>query len=245
MEEILIITGGSKGIGRGIVEAYAAIGTTVFSISRTTNEMLSKNGVTQVALDLTQSDKLEPELLKIFNLLDKERVSKITLINNAGSLGSISPLERLNSATISQTIQLNTVVPFVLSATFISYFKDWKISKSIINITSGAAQKPYFGWSVYCSSKAAIDMLTQTIAVEQADVDHGVKVLSIAPGVVDTDMQIKIRKSDKRDFKDVERFVALKEEGALNDAATVGRKILEMDNDSSLKSGSILRVQGN
>mgnify|MGYP003582734531 CR=1 FL=1 len=245
MEEVLIITGGSKGIGRGIIDAYLINGTKVYSISRTVNTDLSKVGVIQVELDLTETDKLETELLRIFNLLDKEKVTKLTLINNAGTLGNIAPLEKLDTETIAQTIKLNTTVPFILSAIFIDYFQDWPISKSIINITSGAALKPYFGWSVYCSSKAAINMLTQTIAVEQSEVKNAVKVLAIAPGVVDTDMQTEIRKSDKSNFRDIERFIALKEDGALNDAETVGKKIFEMDNDDTLQSGSILRVEGN
>lgn len=70
-------------------------------------------------------------------------------------------------------------------------------------------------------------------------------MLAIAPGVVDTDMQTEIRKSDKSNFRDIERFIALKEDGALNDAETVGKKIFEMDNDDTLQSGSILRVEGN
>ncbi len=245
MEEVLIITGGSKGIGSGIIAAYLSNGVKVFSISRTINAELSKAGVTQIALDLTQIDKIEAELIGTFSLLDKNEISKVTLINNAGALGRIGPLYKLDAVTIEKTIQLNTTVPFVLSSLFINYFKDWKSKKSIINITSGAALKPYFGWSVYCSSKAAINMLTQTIAVEQADVENGVKALAIAPGVVNTDMQAEIRRSNKGDFKDIERFISLKKDGALNDTVTVGRKIYEMDHDDSLQSGSILRVESN
>lgn len=245
MENVLIITGGSKGIGKGIVEAYLSNGFRVFSISRTFDVELSKKEVVQIELDLTQTDKIEDELLNIFNLLNREEISKITLINNSGTLGRIAPLDKLDRETIEQTIRLNTIVPFILSSIFIDYFRDWQICKSIINITSGAALKPYFGWSAYCSSKAAINMLTQTIALEQAEVENAVKVLAIAPGVVDTDMQKEIRKSDKSNFKDVERFIALKEDGALNDASSVGKRIFEMDNDDTLPSGAILRVEGN
>lgn len=245
MEEVLIITGGSKGIGKGIVEAYLAKGVQIFSIARSANAELTKKGISQIELDLTQADKLETEFLKIFNLLDKESLSKITLINNAGTLGKIGPLEKLDAETIDKAICLNTTVPVILTSLFIKYFQSWNAKKSIINITSGAALKPYFGWSVYCASKSAINMLTQTIAVEQADVENAVKILAIAPGVVDTDMQTEIRRSVKDDFKDIDRFIALKEDGALNDAASVGTKIYQMDHDDNLSSGSILRVEGN
>lgn len=245
MEEVLIITGGSKGIGKGIIDAYLSEGTRVFSISRTVNAELTKHGVTQIEFDLTQTHSIETELNKVLSLLVKDNVAKITLINNAGTLGKIGPLEKIDVETIEQTIKLNTTVPFILSSIFIKYLNDWPAKKSIVNITSGAALKPYFGWSIYCATKGAINMLTQTIAVEQADLANGVKVLAIAPGVVDTDMQSEIRRSDKSNFKDIERFVALKEDGALSDAATVGVKIFEMDHDETLTSGSILRVEGN
>lgn len=245
MKKILIITGGSKGIGKGIIEAYLAEETTVFSISRTVNADLSKKGVTQIELDLTETDDIVAELPKIFNSFEKDKVSKITLINNAGTLGKIGPVGKVDAKTIEQTIKLNATVPFISSFIFINYFQDWEVKKSIINITSGAALKPYFGWSMYCSSKAAVNMLTQTIALEQAEVNYPIKVFAIAPGVVDTDMQKEIRQSDKSDFKDIERFIALKEDGGLNDAGTVGKQIYQMDNDETLQSGSILRVAGN
>lgn len=244
MEKILIITGGSKGIGKGIVSAYLKNGTRIFSIARSADAELTKRGVTQIELDLTEIDKIEPELLRIFSLMAPDKISKITLINNAGTLGKISTLEKLDASIITKTINLNTTVPFLCSAVFVAATKDWKAKKSIINISSGAALKPYFGWSVYCSTKAALNMLTQTLAVEQAEEKNGVKVLAIAPGVVDTDMQVEIRNSNKADFKDLDRFIALKEEDGLNDAATVGAKIFEMDNDETIENGSILRVEG-
>ena len=244
MEEVLIITGGSKGIGKGIVDAYLKNQVRVFSIARTLNPELSKTGVTQIELDLTETDKVEEGLLKIFDLLEPAKISKITFINNAGSLGKIGPLEKLDLATITKTINLNTTVPFLCSAIFVDQTKEWEAKRTIINISSGAALKPYFGWSVYCGTKAAINMLTQTLALEQADVENGVRVLAIAPGVVDTDMQAEIRQSNQDDFKDVERFVALKKDGGLNDAASVGAKIFEMDQDENIASGSILRVEG-
>lgn len=244
MKQILIITGGSKGIGRGIIEAYLAKGVHVFSIARSIDHELSVKGVTQVSFDLAQTDKVEQELGSIFDLLNADEISKITFINNAGTLGQIGPLEKLEAKVIEQVFKLNTVVPYICSAAFMRYTRHFSTEKSILNISSGAAQKPYYGWSTYCGSKAALNMLTQNLALEQQDVANGVKVLAIAPGVVDTDMQAQIRKSDKDDFKDVERFVALKTDGGLNNIISVGERIYEMDHDKTIASGSILRVEG-
>ena len=244
MKKVLIITGGSKGIGKGIILAYLAEDYQVISISRTINDKLSAKGVTQVAFDLTQINDLQQQFEEIFQFLVEEEIEKITLINNAGSLGQIGPIESLLKAKILEAVNLNTVAPMLTSAAFINLTKGWSARKTIINISSGAAQKPYFGWSVYCSTKAGLDMLTKTIAIEQLEIANGVKVLAVAPGVVDTDMQVEIRKSDKVAFKDVERFLALKADGQLNDVETVGVGVFEIDNDNTIPSGAILRVKG-
>lgn len=243
MEQILIITGGSKGIGRGIIEAYLAKGVRVFSIARSVDAELSAKGVTQISFDLAQTGQIEHELEAIFELLNADEIAKITLVNNAGTLGEIAPLEKLEAEVIEQVFKLNTVVPYICSAAFVRLTREISGEKSILNISSGAALKPYYGWSTYCGSKAALNMLTQNLALEQQDVVNGVKVLAIAPGVVDTDMQAQIRKSDKDDFKDVERFVALKTDGGLNNAAAVGESIYQMDHDETIVSGAILRVE--
>lgn len=245
MEQILIITGGSKGIGRGIIDAYLDKGVRVFSIARSVDAELSAKGVTQISFDLIQTDKVEQELATVFELLKADEISKITLVNNAGTLGEIGPLDKLSADVIAQVFKLNTIVPYICSAAFIRLTREISAEKSILNISSGAALKPYYGWSTYCGSKAALNMLTQNLALEQQEITNGVKVLAIAPGVVDTDMQAQIRKSDKDDFKDVERFVALKTDGGLNNAASVGISIYQMDHDRTIASGSILRVENN
>lgn len=242
MEKVLIITGGSKGIGEGIVNAYLSEGFRVFSIARSSNAMLTAKGVSQIAFDLAATYDIEAEFEKIFALLTADKVGKITLINNAGVLGKIGPLSKLDVATIENTFKLNTVVPFICSAAFCNLTKGWTAKKTIINITSGAASNPYHGWSMYCGSKAAVNMLTQTLAVEQADEQNGVKVLAIAPGVVDTEMQTQIRSASKADFKDIDRFVALKADGLLSNTTQVGKGILAADLDVSILSGSVLRL---
>jgi len=244
MEQILIITGGSKGIGKGIIQAYLGSGVRVFSIARSVDAELSAMGVTQISFDLIQTDQLEQELGAIFEWLNPKGISKITLVNNAGTLGEIGPLEKLDADVIEQVFKLNTIVPYICSAVFVKLTRNFSAEKSILNISSGAALKPYYGWSTYCGSKAALNMLTQNLALEQQDIPNGVKVLAIAPGVVDTNMQAQIRKSEKEDFKDVDRFVALKTEGGLNNITSVGEHIYQMDHDQTIVSGSILRVEG-
>ena len=187
------------------------------------------------------------ETIKTFTMLFeeilKQEVSSITLINNAGRLGTISNLENINTEDIAKTIQLNTTTPLILSSLFIKMSKDINGNKQIINISSGAAQTAYESWSVYCTSKAAIDMMTKTIAAEQNDKENGVKCVSIYPGVVDTSMQTQIRNTNESDFIHLQRFKELKETNQLFTPEFVAKTIFKIDIENTLKNGDIVDVR--
>ncbi|RZJ82124.1 MAG: SDR family NAD(P)-dependent oxidoreductase [Flavobacterium sp.] len=238
MLKILIITGGSKGIGKGIVDAYLANDYQIYTISRSLNKALTT--ATQIKYDLSKTEGIKDLLFDLFKNIKSNEVEKITLINNAGTLGKIGKIEDIND--IENTVKLNTITPLIINSAFIALTKNWKAEKHIINISSGAAYKPYSGWTVYCSSKAAIDMMTQTIALEQEEVENGAKVIAIYPGVVDTEMQAEIRKSDKANFASIDRFLDLKKNNALANATTVGKQIFDLDH-SNIKNGSLIRLE--
>lgn len=243
MERVLIITGGSKGIGAGIIQAYQQHHYRIFSISRSKNESPGFDQIEQIQFDLSKSTQIEQPLKQIFAQLVAAQIEQITLINNAGTLGEIGRLENLEANDIENTVQLNAITPLTLSAAFIQLTKTWSCTKKIINISSGAAHKPYYGWTVYCATKAALDMMTKTIAVEQSHIANGVKIIAIYPGVVDTEMQGEIRKSKKEDFLAIDRFLTLKTSGGLANAKQVGEQIFAIDQDENIENGSLLSVE--
>jgi len=196
-----------------------------------------------VKIDVTDLELACKKLNYILHKIDFSVVKKITFINNAGRLGKISNLGNLEPTDIQLSIKLNTTVPLVLSNTFIKATMDLDADKQIINISSGAAVSPYAGWSVYCTSKAAIDMMTKTIAAEQSAVKNGVKCISIYPGVVDTNMQDQIRSTSVSDFKNVERFKELKTTNQLYSPAFVGKQIYVLDHNETLDNGAIFDIR--
>ena len=242
MKNILIITGGSKGIGKGIIEAYQAADYQIFSIARTKGDFIINNNLTELQADLVDEKAVSDVLPKIFVQVDLKNTKRIVLINNAGSLGEVGRIENLSAESISSAVKLNTITPILLTSTFIRLTKDWSGEKKIINISSGAAQNPYYGWSVYCATKAALDMMTKVVAAEQETLKNGAKIIAIYPGVVDTDMQAQIRESNKQDFVAIDRFLELKASGSLLKPKLVGEKIFEIDHQE-LANGSILRVE--
>ena len=241
MEKILIITGGNKGLGLGIAEVYHKNGYRVISISRSKAEKLYFEE--QYQCDLSKTETIESTVKEIFSVLDKKNTQQLTFINNAGDLGTVNTIENLTPSEISYTIQVNLTAPLVLSSLFIKLTKDWRCKKQIINISSGAAVNPYEGWITYCTSKAGLDMMTKVVSKEQKEVTSGVSIVSIYPGIVDTQMQKKIRSTPKEHFKSVQRFIDFHEHGDLFSPEQVAKKIYQLDVNGELKNGQILDVR--
>ncbi|OJH10631.1 hypothetical protein FPG87_02160 [Flavobacterium psychrophilum] len=92
MKKILIITGGNKGIGSGIVWAYKNNDYQIISIARTLNLSLEYKEVRQIILDLSKTEDLENTFSQILNTIDENTIKRIIFINNAGTLGKIGRL---------------------------------------------------------------------------------------------------------------------------------------------------------
>ncbi|UMB54876.1 SDR family NAD(P)-dependent oxidoreductase [Lutibacter sp. A64] len=241
MDNVLIITGGNKGLGYGLSKEYHKNGYRVISISR--SKIAKLYALEQYQCDLSNSEAIESVVHEIFSHLDKDTTKILTLINNAGDLGNVKTLENIAPEEISYTIKVNLIAPLILNSLFIKLSKGWECKKKIINISSGAAIKPYESWSMYCASKAGVDMMTKVIAKEQKNIKNGVKIVSIYPGVVDTNMQEKVREIPKENFKSVQRFINFYENGELFTPKQVAKKIYQLEISGKLKNGRILDVR--
>lgn len=241
MEKIVIITGGVKGLGLGLAKEYHKNGYRVLSISRNKIEKLYT--VEQYQCDLSKSTTIEKTIEEVFSHLDKDNTTHLTLINNAGDLGTVNTIENLTPSEISYTIQVNLVAPLILNSLFIKLSGGWNCKKQIFNISSGAAINPYESWVMYCASKAGVDMMTKVVSKEQKDVSNGVSIVSIYPGIVDTDMQTKARNTPKENFKSVQRFIDFYENDELTSPKEVAEKIYRLDSSGELKNGLILDIR--
>lgn len=241
MEKIVIITGGTKGLGLGLANEYHKNGYRVISIARSKKEKLYSEE--QYQCDLSKIETIEDTINEIFSHLDENNTKIITLINNAGDIGIVNTIENLTPKEISYTLQVNLTAPLILSSLFIKQTKGWDCKKKILNISSGAAINPYESWSMYCASKAGLDMITKVISKEQKNVKNGVKVVSIYPGIVDTDMQTKTRNTPPENFKSVQRFIDFYEHGELTTPKQVAEKIYHLDVTKKLKNGRIVDVR--
>lgn len=241
MKNYLIITGASKGLGKALAEFYSEHGYTVYSLARTNNKEWTS--INQVACDLADTGLAKNVFSELLESILKEKPTSITLINNAGTLGEVNTLDSIPSHDIEQTVSINYTAPLLFCSIFIDKTKDLSIEKKIRNISSGAAKGAYHGWSVYCSTKAAMDSFTRVVAAEQSEEENPVHALSIYPGVIDTGMQSQIRETTEKQFSDVERFRRMKKEGDLSSPTTIAQLIYKIDLDSTIENGKIEDVR--
>ena len=149
--------------------------------------------------------------------------SDVLLVNNAATIGSILPIDKKTNEEILREYNLNIISPTLLSRKFINNYSDNK--KLLINIGSGAANKAIASWSTYCATKSGLDMLTEVIQKEKHE---SLKVFSIHPGVVNTNMQEEIRKSDADFFPIKQQFIDYYSKNELFSVDFVALKIFQI-----------------
>jgi benzil reductase ((S)-benzoin forming) len=178
----------------------------------------------------------------VFSHIQLSESDRIALINNAGMLEPVAPLKSIDFELAEKHLNLNFMAPLVLSSVFLSKTADLNIPKVILNISSGASFIPYSGWSVYCSSKAGLDMLTQVAGLEQKAEKYPVKIFALAPGIIETTMQETIRKTADDKFPERANFIKLYEDGMLAKPDEVARVILKTLYSNKILSGSVVTI---
>jgi NAD(P)-dependent dehydrogenase (short-subunit alcohol dehydrogenase family) len=220
-----IVTGHSRGLGSALANALLAQGASVLGLSRASDAGLAAahpQALQQVPLDLADSRALADWLATGALARFTAGATRVLLVNNAGLVQPIGPLGRQPGAAIAHAVALNVSAPLVLADALVAVTAGCG-DRRIVHISSGAARNPYAGWSVYCATKAALDMHARAV---QLDAVAGLRVASLAPGVIDTDMQAQIRASAEGDFPLRERFEALKRDGQLASADDVARRLV-------------------
>jgi benzil reductase ((S)-benzoin forming) len=230
-----IITGTKRGLGKALASQALLNGDQVFSLSRVSDFFNARH--INIYCDLSKPDEVAGKLTTLFSYIPLDILSAIVLINNAGVLDPIKPLSMAEPSQIQKNINVNLIAPAILIKEFLKLTQNFKLRRSIINISSGASKNAYAGWATYCSSKAGINMLTQCTAKEQGNDSDSVKISSFAPGVLDTDMQTQIHHSSPEDFPMQRRFILLKQQGALLSPDKVAQTLLDSDRNDILVQG--------
>lgn len=216
MSKTYIITGVSRGIGKALAEHFLSKNHAVIGIGRA-------HSIQNPNFQFIELDLLDSNAIQNFQLPTTES-EEIILINNAGIIGNIERISSMKEDYIVEIMQVNVIAPIQLTRK-ISEFCGNEKQFTLVNISSGAGKRAIPSWAGYCASKAAIDLFSQTFLLEERELGKATKVYAVAPGVIDTDMQIQIRSTNENAFSSLENFQNLKSENKLETPERIALKL--------------------
>ncbi|MBP9706287.1 MAG: SDR family NAD(P)-dependent oxidoreductase [Oligoflexales bacterium] len=228
---LALITGTSSGVGFACAEKFLAEDWCVLGVARKAVTLTGEYYHFQSDLNKSSDRK---KLIKE-NILPflSNHYSQLVLINNAATLEPIKPLANLEINDFEKALSLNVVAPCHLIQLFLQSGKFDYLT--VINLSSGAAENAYASWTAYCTSKAALSMLSRCLVKEyqvarkSRKTNTGtLRVIDYAPGIVDTPMQTLIRTQNKQDFPEVDKFIGLYTEKQLLSPKEVAEDLFVM-----------------
>jgi benzil reductase ((S)-benzoin forming) len=229
---LFILTGASRGMGLAMASKLLKPGNTLLCISRKTSDALAReasaSGATllQWTQDLAHGAVASARLNQWLREQAAAGYSSAVLINNAGMIPGIGPLSEADAGEVRLALHVGLEAPMQLTAAFLSATERWPARRKVLNISSGLGRQPMASQAVYCAAKAGMDHFTRCVALEESLKPHGAAVCSLAPGVIDTDMQTQLRHADGSAFPDQKTFIGLKNKGLLSSPEEAAGRVL-------------------
>ena len=221
-----IITGHTRGLGEALAQQLLSRGIVVLGLSRARNAALAARyaeRLDEVELDLADNQSvaawLKSDTLQRFCA----GAELVLLINNAGTVQPIGPTGTQDASAIANAVMLNVATPLMLANAFAATTVQAR-EQRIVHVSSGAAHNAFAGWSIYGATKAALDQHACATALDNV---RGLRICSISPGALDTDMQAEIRDSGAERFPSHAKFEDLKRNGQLGSPERVAAKMID------------------
>ena len=234
---ITVLTGASRGLGLAMAQQLLAPDRLLLCLSRSTHPELQVQAdalgapLLQWSADLVDGEAVAARLAQWLDEQNQAEVGSATLINNAGVIPAVAPLEAVPPTQVAHALRVGLEAPLLLTGAFLGATsrwveQGWRGPRRVLNISSGLGRHPMASQAPYCAAKAGLDHFTRCAALDQAQQPHGAKLVSLAPGVIDTDMQVQLRGSETSAFPDRERFVELLRSGVLTSPQQAAARVL-------------------
>ena len=237
VDTLVWITGASSGLGAALAATVPYERARVVDISRSGGT----DGTEHLPADLAEPSSWGAIESHLLARLSEFHGARAIFIHNAGTLAPVGFAGEVDSRSYRANVLLNSAAGQVLGHGFLKALAESGFGgeAALVMVSSGAATTAYPGWSAYAAGKAALDQWVRTAGAEQRDRDSRVTVLSIAPGVVATAMQERIRQEDESNFPQVGRFRQLHDDGRLRDPHDAARDVWALV-ERGAESGSVL-----
>ena len=224
-----IVTGSSRGLGRAVVEQLLARGHHVLALARAPTDVALPAGAELEAwrVDLAEPVAVAERLGAWLQAQHAAAFASVSLINNAGVVATPAMLAEGDLHELSNALRVGLEAPLLLSAAFLRATENWACPRKLLLVSSGLGRRAMAGSASYCAAKAGMDHLARALALEEAVRPNGARVVSLAPGVIDTDMQVQLRSADAARFPERARFQGLKDDGLLDSPAQAATKLLK------------------
>ncbi|MCG6116583.1 MAG: SDR family NAD(P)-dependent oxidoreductase [Aquimonas sp.] len=231
-QRFYILTGASRGLGRSLARALLKPGIELLCLSRGRDEGLedaaaAAGGVaTQWQVDLAQPAAVAGRLQAWLTERGPDGLELVALVNNAALLEQPGPIESQSPQAIEAGLAVGLLAPMLLSRALLLGSAGWELDRRLLNISSGLGRRPLAGVATYCAVKAGLDHFTRTLAEEQQGQAWPLKAVSLAPGIIDTGMQVQLRGSDARHFAAQPVFENLHHSGVLDSPEAAAAKLV-------------------
>ena len=159
--KLVIITGGSKGLGAALIDMYQKQGFMITDLSRSGQSDYS------IRIDLSNTEKVLENIPPLFKKLASQSLEEVIFFNNAGTNFPIGISSQKDAKDVVANVNVNFTSPILLISEFVKAFQGSNCLKTIVNISSVAAETIFHGLSLYCGSKAGVEHFVRVVALEQ------------------------------------------------------------------------------
>ncbi|SDD19619.1 SDR family NAD(P)-dependent oxidoreductase [Aquimonas voraii] len=234
MNLLCILTGASRGLGAALARGLLARGADLLCLSRGFDPALQREGdgagrrLEQWRVDLAEARPVAARVEDWLQARGPQGSSHLLLVNNAAVLETPGAFEAQPEDDIVCALRVGLEAPLLLSRAVLRASADWPVERRILNISSGLGRRPLAGVATYCAIKAGLDHFSRTLAEEQADSANPARVCALAPGIIDTGMQVQLRGADPQAFAARPVFESFHASGALDTPERAAAKVIEV-----------------